>query len=229
MLRKLGRGWREAIASVIIDRAIGIASLFAIGFVVVLFPSALTELGGRRLVFVLFFGLTLAAGGTALLMAPRLALLMGRGSYTAEFGRLVNAAHTLLLRRREGAGIMAIALAVHAFTVFAVWSLARAAGFPVSILEAAILFVVVVAVALVPISIGGWGVRELAVTSLLSSYGVPLERALLFSLGFGLALLVAALPGALIWAVYSPSAGASFCSRAGGPERDRPTDFGSIA
>jgi glycosyltransferase 2 family protein len=58
---------------------------------------------------------------------------------------------------------------------------------------------------LIPVSIGGWGVRELAVTSLLGSHGVPLERALFFSVCFGLTLLIAALPGAIVWAAYSPS------------------------
>jgi hypothetical protein len=42
------------------------------------------------------------------------------------------------------------------------------------------------------------------VTSLLASQGVPIERGLFFSVCFGVALLVAALPGALMWAVYSP-------------------------
>jgi hypothetical protein len=69
--------------------------------------------------------------------------------------------------------------------------------------DAAILFTVMIGVALVPISIGGWGLRELAVISLLGNHGVPPEKALLFSVCFGLALAVGSLPGALAWLLYS--------------------------
>jgi hypothetical protein len=60
-----------------------------------------------------------------------------------------------------------------------------------------------ISVALVPISIGGWGLRELAVISLLGNHGVPPDKALLFSVCFGLTLAVGSLPGALAWLLYS--------------------------
>jgi hypothetical protein len=60
-----------------------------------------------------------------------------------------------------------------------------------------------ISVALVPISIGGWGLREVAVIALLGNHGVPPERALLFSVCFGLTLAVGSLPGALAWLLYS--------------------------
>jgi hypothetical protein len=69
--------------------------------------------------------------------------------------------------------------------------------------DAAVLFAVVVGVSLVPISVGGWGLRELAVVSLLAGHGMPPERALLFSVCFGLVLAAGSLPGALVWLVYS--------------------------
>src|SRR5262249_21776450 len=62
--------------------------------------------------------------------------------------------------------------------------------------------VVMIGVVAVPISIGGWGLRELAVVSLLGTHGVAPEKALLFSVCFGLALAVAFLPGALVWLLY---------------------------
>ena len=205
MLTQLGRGWRQSIASVMIDRAVGVAALIAIGFVVLQFPSALAALGGHRVTVMASFGAMLAAGGAGLILAPRLSVIMERWPYTASLGRLAKAAHSVLLDRAAGASIAALAFGVHFLTILAVWLLARAAGLSLPIVDAAVLFVVMVAVALIPVSIGGWGVRELAVTSLLGSHGVPLERALFFSVCFGLTLLIAALPGAIVWAAYSPS------------------------
>ena len=69
--------------------------------------------------------------------------------------------------------------------------------------EAAVLFTIVVGVALVPISIGGWGLREVAVISLLGHHGVAPEKALLFSVCFGLTLAIGSLPGAFAWLLYS--------------------------
>jgi hypothetical protein len=86
---------------------------------------------------------------------------------------------------------------VHLQTILAVWLLSHAAGLALSMFDAWVVFVVVVAVALIPISIAGWGVREVTVVSLLTGYGVSLERAFFLSVCFGLALLIAALPG--VW------------------------------
>jgi hypothetical protein len=70
-----------------------------------------------------------------------------------------------------------------------------------------VLFVVMTGAVALPISIGGWGLRELAVVSLLGAHGVAPERALLFSVCFGLALAIGSLPGALAWLLFPfPSA-----------------------
>jgi len=204
MLTRLGRGWRLAVASVMIDRAMGVAALFALGFAVLQSPSPLAALNGHRATVSEIFGGVLIFGGAGLVLAPRLAAVLELWRFTAWIGRLAKAAHAVLLARSAGIGIAAIAILVHALTIIAVWLLAHAAGLQLSIADAAVLFVVVVAVALIPVSIGGWGVRELTVTSLLAGHGVPAEKALFFSVSFGLALLIAALPGALVWALYSP-------------------------
>jgi hypothetical protein len=87
-------------------------------------------------------------------------------------------------------------------TILAVWSVSRAEGLSLSVADCAILFTVMVGVVLVPISIGGWGLREFAVVSLLAAHGVAPERAFLFSLCFGLVFLVGALPGAIVYPLY---------------------------
>ena len=90
-----------------------------------------------------------------------------------------------------------------------------------------------IGVVLIPISIGGWGLRELAVISLLATYGVAPERALLFSVCFGLALALGSLPGALAWLLYPFRARSAFCrvrQRANGDsERDATAPRGRSA
>ena len=83
-----------------------------------------------------------------------------------------------------------------------IWSLGRGQGLVLPLSDAAVLFTVMIGVALVPISISGWGLRELAVISLLGNHGIAPERALLFSVCFGLVLAIGSLPGALAWLFY---------------------------
>jgi hypothetical protein len=70
------------------------------------------------------------------------------------------------------------------------------------IVDCAVLFMVMIGVALVPISVGGWGLRELAVVSLLGAYGLAPERALIFSVCFGLIGVAGVLPGLIVWVLY---------------------------
>ena len=99
--------------------------------------------------------------------------------------------------------ILALGCLIHALTIVVVWSVGRAQGLLLPAADAAVLFTVMMGVALVPISIGGWGLRELAVISLLGNHGIAPEQALLFSVCFGLVLAVGSLPGALVWLFYS--------------------------
>ena len=52
---------------------------------------------------------------------------------------------------------------------------------------------------LLPISLAGWGVREVALVVMLASFGVPTEAALATSVLLGFCLIVIGLPGGLIW------------------------------
>jgi hypothetical protein len=52
-----------------------------------------------------------------------------------------------------------------------------------------------------PISFGGWGVREGVLVLLLGRLGVPAAQALSVSLLFGVFGIVSLLPGLLIWAL----------------------------
>ena len=57
----------------------------------------------------------------------------------------------------------------------------------------------VVLIMTIPISIGGWGVRETAMVALFGLIGVSNEGALVLSVLIGLVGMVSALPGGLIW------------------------------
>ena len=137
-----------------------------------------------------------------LVLTPTIAPVLERWRYTRWLATLATAARRVLLGPR-GVLILGIGCAVHALTIVIIWLLGHAQGLALPLLDSAALFVVMIGIALIPVSIGGWGPRELAVVALLGDHGVAPERALLFSVCFGLVFVVAALPGALVWLLYS--------------------------
>jgi uncharacterized membrane protein YbhN (UPF0104 family) len=201
LLVRLGSDWRNAVTSAVIDRGVGMGLLIALGFVVLLLPSGLTALGGYRDVVLVVYGTLLLAGALGLLLAPKIVPPLARWRYSRWFAILAADVHRVLLGSR-GLVILSIGCLIHALIIVVVWSVGRAQGLALPLPDVAVLFTVMIGVVLVPISIGGWGLRELAVISLLGTYGVAPERALLFSVCFGLVLAVGSLPGALAWLLY---------------------------
>jgi glycosyltransferase 2 family protein len=203
MLTRVGANWRNAFASVIIDRAIGLGTFIAAGLALISFPSTLVASVEHRLVLVAIFAVSLVVGLTGLLLAPRIARILEHWHGTAWVGRLAHVTHYVMLRTSAGIFATGITLALELLTIISLWVLGNSFGMPLRLLDAGVLFTIIFCATLLPISIAGWGIRELAVTTLLGRYGVPLEQSLMFSVGFGLALLVATFPGALLWIIYS--------------------------
>jgi hypothetical protein len=56
-------------------------------------------------------------------------------------------------------------------------------------------------VVILPISIAGWGVREVSFVTLLGLLGVEREAALLLSVEVGLLTMLVSLPGAVLWLI----------------------------
>jgi uncharacterized membrane protein YbhN (UPF0104 family) len=197
-----GWSWQIGLASVLIDRCVGVLTMLIVSFAALLLPTAVTAVGAHRASALVVIGIILASFFVVLLAVPYFAPLLQRWRPIQPFANLATAVHRILLLSGKGKAILAAAFLVHAFTIASVWSLGQAASLHLSAADAAVLFAVVVGVALIPISVGGWGLRELAVATLLQNYGIALEQALLFSVSFGLITILAALPGAVFWALY---------------------------
>jgi hypothetical protein len=201
LLVRLGSNWRTAVTSVVIDRGVGVGLLIVLGFVVLLLPSGLTALGGYRDVVLVVYGALILAGVLGLLLTPKIVSPLARWRYSRWFATLAADVHRVLLGSK-GPLVLSIGCLIHAFTIVVVWLVGRAQGLALPLPDAMVLFAVMTGAVVVPISIGGWGLRELAVVSLLATHGVAPERALLFSVCFGLVLAVGSLPGALAWLLY---------------------------
>jgi len=105
----------------------------------------------------------------------------------------------VLLHRATMARAGGLSLIVHLMSVGVVWLLSHAVQMPLPFVTLLVLVPPMLFATMLPFTVSGWGAREGVVLWFLSSTGTPPEAALLVSISFGAALLVAALPGAVAW------------------------------
>ena len=84
---------------------------------------------------------------------------------------------------------------VHVNGIVSYALIGRALGLELDLVVYFLLVPLVFLIALFPISLAGWGVREVGALSLFSLVGVPAEQSVALSALFGVLLIVAALPG----------------------------------
>ncbi len=108
-------------------------------------------------------------------------------------------AYAFLVARRSALAFQAVAsITFQAFNALQVWALAHWVGADIGFGAAAIALTLTTLAMLVPVSIGGFGVREGTYVVLLGSLGVSATDATLISIGTVFVLLLASLPGALL-------------------------------
>jgi len=168
--------------------------------VILLLPSSFGEFDQDRNTVLAALAVMLVVALTCLAASARLGPKLTGWRYGRWIDRFFAGARAAVFGSRS-AIILSIGCIIHALTIAAVWSLGRAQGLPLSPADAAVLFAVMIGVALVPFTVGGWGLRELAMVSLFGNHGLTPERALVFSMYFGLASIAASLPGAVAWMI----------------------------
>ena len=98
-----------------------------------------------------------------------------------------------------------VSFAMHGSNLVLTAALANQLGADISLLDVLLVVPTIILIASLPISIGGWGVREAALAVGFSALEQPASVAVATSLIIGLANLVSALPGAAAWNWLPPA------------------------
>ena len=112
---------------------------------------------------------------------------------------LSEATYAAYLRPAVSLPVLGLSVAVHGLIVASVHVLAVGLGLDVGWFESLVLVPAVILLSTVPVSIGGWGLREGLMVLALGLAGVPADAALSVSILFGLAQITAGLPGGVLW------------------------------
>jgi uncharacterized membrane protein YbhN (UPF0104 family) len=196
--RKLGIGFGAAIRSILLDRACGYLVLVVV--YIASLPSLLHILpeARQRCGVVAVLGASLL-GLLALLLLDCLPRPMLRLRVIAPLAELSRASRRLFTHPRRCGAVLGLSAFTIGLTIFAFKLVADGVGSRLSLGSWIMIVPPVTLIQLLPISLAGWGVRELVLVVALASFGVPAEAALATSVLLGLCLIVIGLPGGLIW------------------------------
>jgi uncharacterized membrane protein YbhN (UPF0104 family) len=195
LARKFALSVKQLVLSVLSDR---ILTVLALLLLIVLALPTISQPVARAAWFGAAAGLVLGVSGILLLATiERMVERWRHQRFLHLILRVVQGLRPL----RQVAGLLALfwALLAGVSLAAAAYLIARSLGIEVApVAMIAVISMVTLATAL-PISIGGWGVREASFVSLLGILGVDREAALLLSVEFGLLSMLVSLPGGLIW------------------------------
>jgi len=196
---RAGLPLRASVNSVLLERVVTVFGLLLL--VTLLQPLLMDRVSNAASAWI-FPVLTLGgAGGIGFLMLlDRLPEKLTHLRIVRGFIALAGDCRDLFLKPGNSLPTLITTLIGHVNLTLVVWAIGQGIGAPVSMMDCIVLVPPVVLVATLPISIGGWGVRENMMVLMLAGIGVAHEQSAAMSLLFGLSGILISLPGGLIWA-----------------------------
>jgi hypothetical protein len=195
---RLGVGLGPAVRSILLDRACGylvLVALYIAGLPTLLqiLPDA-RERGG--VLAVLAVGLL---GLLALVSLDRLPRAILRLRLIAPFAELSRTSRRLFMDPGRCGAVLGLSIITIALTILAFKFAGDAVGSRLSLGSWIMIVPPVTLIQLLPVSLAGWGVREVVLVVALGLFGIPAEAALAASLLLGFCLILVGLPGGVIW------------------------------
>jgi len=205
MVRAGGRKLGEAISVIVTDRIAGVSAVLLIVAAAIPFQAdAIADPLARSALNAATLG-----GLVALIVAMTLVRLrrtmFDRIDLLRPLQQLIAPVAALMTRPAVALRVLMASLVIHALTITAISALARGFQLPVAPWLLAILVPPVLLVSMVPLSIAGWGLREMAMVTALGFVGVAPDAAVSVSLMMGIVLLVVGVPGGILWVLERPS------------------------
>ena len=188
----------RAIRALLLDRTCGFASLVLLSLLGIHALLPLVDEKVRSLIAGTLI-VSIATGLVAVAVAFALTKLLPRSRLARFWERLGpqgQAVNVVAL-----ATVFVLAATTHLLNILVFWMLGQSLGLTMTLDQWFVVAPTVLLISMLPISVGGWGVREGAMVVALHGFGIPTEEALLPSILFGLCAVTATLPGGIFWLI----------------------------
>jgi len=197
-IRHHGFPLRTAINSVLLDRLIALVALAL--FMLITYPvlHQLVDIPLLRLAVVIA-PLALIAGFAILYYFRKIPRRFYGWRITEEIRHISTEAHQITRTPRRAIEIFMLSIVMHAMSGVAIYEVARGLGLSIGLLECVVLTPPTFLIAVLPISMAGWGVREASMVTVLAFAGIAAHDALIVSILYGLLLMLISIPGGVFW------------------------------
>lgn len=189
---------RAAFNSVMLDRLVALTALMLVMLAGFPWLYRLVENQGIRLGVISAMVLMLA-GLVVLYVARYAPAMFSRWRLTRLVQNLSRDLHTVLATPRIALRVGGLSALLHVTAGLVVYVIARSLSLPISVVDCLVLVPPVILLTILPISIAGWGVRELGMISALGYAGISSSDALLISITQGVLAILVSLPGGWFW------------------------------
>jgi uncharacterized protein (TIRG00374 family) len=212
----VGKGWLAyrtgfslsgILSSIVADRIVAIMGLIII--VAALLPSIISVAALLPSMISMeashFSQISSIMGATALLIVVCIsAVRVLFKLFTDIFKQLIAVGKSVYsaIASRNGGVALLLSMTVHCITTISALLIAAGLGIPLSGSGALLAIPMSNLVASLPISIGGWGVREASTALILGMLGVSYNNAVTISIVLGASIFVSALPGGVLWMLF---------------------------
>jgi uncharacterized membrane protein YbhN (UPF0104 family) len=198
--RRVGIGLGTAIRSILLDRACGYVVLVVVYAATL--PALLRVLpdAQQRDGVIAVFGAVLL-GLLALLFFDCLPGAISRVRVIAPLADLSRESRRLFTDPARCGAVLGLSTITIGMTILAFDLIGTSIGSPLPLTDWIMVVPPITMIQLLPVSLAGWGVREVVLVVALASFGVPAEAALAISVLLGLSLIVIGVPGGVIWLI----------------------------
>ena len=223
-LTRLGVPLADSAKAVVLDRALGFLGMMTL--VILSTPALYGAIRDPRmwLGFLLLLALGTVASVVFIILGCVRSIPQARGRVLRWIAEIATVARYLVAHPVGALKAFILGLAVTFLNVVALWAIGLGystdIGFPTTFAAAPVSFLI----AMIPISVAGWGLREGAIVIAFGLFGVPASAALTVSITFGIAVLLAYSPAAVLFVLArraSAKAPGAECAPASAPPPGR--------
>jgi hypothetical protein len=197
LARRLAIPLSHLVLSVLVDRILTVGALLILALATL--PTISNPLAGTAWLASMAI---VAAGIIGILLLGPIERALGRWRDRRLIYLVVRTAEELRHLTRKGAlPALLFALVSGLCLAFSAYFIALSLNIDIGPMAIIAVFSIVAIVAALPISVAGWGVREVSVVAMLGLLGVDREAALILSVEFGLLNTLLSLPGGVVWLI----------------------------
>lgn len=200
LVKGTGAGWRAATYSVLTDRAVGLIALALIIMASLPWSCGIISDAKGRLALV-FVDLVALAGGAGFLLLGHLNWAWLKSWWLIKHVRACSViANRAIFSRKIGPKIAVLSFAIHVLAVVIAWCCVRAIEAPGDFGHLLMLTPPIMLITtMIPISIAGWGVREVTMMVAFGYAGLAQTDGTIVSILFGVVYFIVGALGGIVW------------------------------